>query len=162
MSSDWYNDWPHIRTKNTTCGDCQVITAANIYHILTEDVVGDEQYAQLVKLAKAEHGSAITIKDVWAELGIEPLEKFAGKWSWQNEADQPLPVELSLWHKYHGLHSAACVEYEPRTESFRIPNFRGTSMDGWIYGEDLMHFLNPNPDLTEPRYVMRSFGLVGK
>ncbi len=128
-------DWEsYIRRQSGS--ECQVVTAINIYTYLTGKTIkpGSKRYESLVDLAKARHGAAISIEKVHKRLGIEPFKEYSALLL----AVGKLPLEISVWHKAYGFHSVAAVEWEPRTESYRIPNFdRATNLHGWIYFEDL-------------------------
>ena len=72
----------------------------------------------------------------------------------------PLPMEVNIWHKFFGFHSALIVDFEKRVKAVRILNFRHVATsDGWIFTEDLQHFAVQNPDKQEPRWRFRLFEL---
>lgn len=156
----------HNRQKYS---ECQLVTALNIYYYLTGKWTNQEskRYENLIDLCGARHGSAVQIEKVWKRLKIEPKQFFRHTYElleWQEEKSNvgfPLPLEVSIWHKRSGFHSAAIVDYEMRTECVRILNFRHeTSTTGWLFLEDLYKFLVNNPNLDKPRYKFRLFGLV--
>jgi len=158
----------HNRQKYS---ECQLVTALNIQYYLTGKSIKQEsqRYEDLVDLCGARHGSAAHIEKVWKRLKIEPKQIFSGVYDlseWQEKKNSekkiPLPLEANTWHKRHGFHSVAIVDYEPKTECVRVLNFRHeTSIaGGWLFLEDLYKFLIDNPDLKEPRYELRLFGLV--
>lgn len=163
MQREW--DKYHNRQKYS---ECQLVTALNIYYHLTGKWVKQEskRYENLVDLCGARHGSAVHIEKVWKRLKIEPKRIFKEYElsEWQEERNSkkiPLPLEANTWHKLHGFHSVAIVDHEPRTECIRVLNLRHeTSLAGWLFLEDLYKFLIDNPDLKEPRYEFRLFGLA--
>ncbi|GAG89753.1 unnamed protein product, partial [marine sediment metagenome] len=63
--------WKKYRNRNSTEGDCQLITAVNAYYYLTGKTVNDEDYEKYVDLVGTGHGSAISIEKVWRKLGIK-------------------------------------------------------------------------------------------
>lgn len=148
----------HNRQKYS---ECQLVTALNIYYYLTGKSIKQEskRYENLVDLCGARHGSAVHIEKVWKRLKIEPKQTFSGTFEFSDEKI-PLPLEASAWHKQHGFHSVAIVDFEPKTKCIRVLNLRHeTSVGGWLFFEDLYKFLINNPDLEEPRYKLRLFGL---
>ena len=124
--------------------ECQVVTAINAYMCLTGNVIKQDskKYDGLVKIAKAEYGTAITIEDVWKKLKIYPavFSRYLLHPDLHN-SKYDLPMEITVDTKY-GLHSMCAVEYEPRTHSFRIPNWKWyTTHRGWVFIEDLRQYL---------------------
>lgn len=141
--------------------ECQLVSALNIHYYLTGKSIKQEskRYENLVDLCGARHGSAVQIEKVWKRLKIKPVQIFSGVYKFP-EKKIPLPLEAILWHKRHGFHSVAIVDYEPKTGCIRVPNFRHeTSIAGWMFLEDLYKFLIDNPGLEKPRYKLRLFGL---
>ena len=58
---------------------------------------------------------------------ISPFSwKTSKKGSMERTKKIKLPLEISVWHKSCGFHSALIVEYEPRTDSLRVANFKGS------------------------------------
>lgn len=154
-------DWEKYHSKNLY-SECQLVTALNANYYLTGEYINQdsEEYEKLVDLCLSRHGSAICIEKVWDKLNIEVKNMYSYMPNYDNEDDPPLPLEIMVWHKIYGFHSVLAVDYEPITESLRIPNFRYvTNLNGWIFYEDLMHFVIDNADKTEPRYKYRHFGL---
>jgi len=140
------------------------MTALNAKCYLTGECISQdsEEYEELVDLCGARHGSAICIEKVWDSLGIEVRNTYLTSLCWEDEGIEtpPLPLEISTWHKAYGFHSVLAVDYELKTNAFRITNFKwATSLRGWIFDEDLFHYIIDNPDKTEPRYRYRQFGL---
>ena len=155
-------DWNEYHQKNKY-SECQLITALNIYYYLTGKYIDQEsdEYEELVDLCLARYGSAISIKKVWDKLGIKVKESYLNSLDWSNKKQPPLPMEINIWHKSYGFHSVAAIDYEPKTDAFKIANFKwATSLDGWIFYEDLNHFIIKNPDREEPRYCYRFFELT--
>ena len=154
-------NWEKYHNKNKY-SECQLITALNACYYLTGRYVSQssKEYEELVDLCGVRHGSAVNIEKAWKRLNIEVKNVYLSSLSWWEENNPPLPLEIMIWHKAHGYHSVLAVDYEPRTDAFRIPNFRwATNLKGWMFFEDLMHFVIKNPDRTEPRYSYRHFGL---
>jgi hypothetical protein len=151
-------DWKKIINQNSGgrkyYSDCQVVTAVNAYYLLTGEQIKQrsKRYKELCELAKACYGSAICIKKVWKELGIEVF----------NESFLPMnddyPTECSVWHLRYGYHSVLICDYSEKCSAYRVANLRWhTSMNGWIFEEDLISMLAENPSKSEPRYRTRQF-----
>ena len=156
-------DWHKYHNKNKY-SECQLITALNAKYYLTGDYIrqDSEEYEELVNLCGARYGSAICIEKVWDKLNIEIKDAYISRLEWEEwkSINPLLPLEISVWHKAYGFHSALVVDYGPITDAFRITNFkRATNLQGWIFHEDLSHYLVENPDKTNPRYKYRQFGL---
>lgn len=149
-------DWKGYIKKNRTEGDCQLVAAVNAYHFLTGKRITDRRYERLIDLCGCRYGSAISIEKVHADLGVEVLSHY------HTPGNCPkLPLEMNVRHKAYGNHSILAVEYEAITDSCRILNFsRATNLRGWMYAEDLNHYIITNPDNTHWR--CRSFGIKGK
>lgn len=137
-------DYNNYINKNKFGQECQVVTAINAYMKLTGKVIQQKskKYDLLVNLAKAKYGTAICVEKVWEKLNIYPAsysryllhpEMFNSTYS--------LPMEITVDTKY-GLHSMCAVDYEPKTHSFRIPNWKWyTSTRGWVFIEDLKQYI---------------------
>lgn len=160
--------WEKYHRKNKCGMECQLVVALNACYYLTGRYISQNsnEYEELVDLCGARYGSAISISKVWKKLGI----KIKGTYRTFLDSEDNLiknkksllPLEMVVWHKIYGFHSVLAVDYEPRTDSFRIPNFKYvTNIEGWIFYEDLFHFIKENPDRTKPRYCYRQFGLMG-
>jgi len=138
--------WGNMILKNTPgMSDCQVVSAVNAYMYLTGKVIKQDskKYQKLVKLAKAEYGAAISIEKVHQRLGICVRKTTDSFLEIASHGKALLPCEVYVWHKYYGFHSCLLVDYEPLTEAFRMTNFdRATSTNGWIFSEDLNHFVS--------------------
>ena len=155
-------EWDKYHKKNKY-SEGQLITALNIYYYLTGKYIDQDsdEYEELTDLCRARHGSAICIEKVWNKLGIKVKYTYMNSLDWPGEKQPPLPLEINIWHKAHGFHSVAAIDYELKTDAIRIPNFRyATNLRGWIFCEDLQHFVIKNPDKEEPRYYYRRFGLI--
>ncbi len=56
-----------------------------------------------------------------------------------------LPLLMEIWEKHYGLHAILAVEHSKKVKAFRVLNFKSckqVSMDGWIFDEDLYHYMN--------------------
>lgn len=142
--------------------DCQLVTAVNAYYHFTSKIIKQysNQYKELSELCGCCYGSCIDITKAWKKLGILEDKRF--KWY---DFDKYLKancfIELSIWHKRYGYHSVAIVDYEFKTESVRITNFKwATSMNGWAFLEDIKPFIIDNPDKSNPIYHGRTLKLV--
>lgn len=138
--------------------ECQLVSALNAWTYLTGKrvVQNSKGYEALVDLCGARHGSAFKIEKIHRRLGIEPF----------NEGRSvmfgvELPAEISVWHKCYGFHSVLAVEWEPRTMSYRIPNFdRVTNTAGWVFAEDLNQLVSRG-QMPKDEWSVRSFRLAG-
>jgi hypothetical protein len=149
--------WQDYLNQNRTAGDCQLVTAVNAAHYLTGRVVSDEEYEELVDLTRCRHGSAICIREAWTRLGICEGERF-DQWPDLSTPGLLMPLEINVWHKFYGFHSILAIDYSPETEAFRVTNFRHVATcNGWVFQEDLQHFIEENPDKSEPRWRLRSY-----
>jgi len=135
--------------------ECQLITAINAYHFLTGKIIKSDskRYESLVDLCGARHGAAICIEKVHKKLNLKIKNYMISPFSWRKDKkgfsekikNIKLPLEISVWHKSCGYHSALIIEYEPRTDAFRVANFKGvTNSQGWVFQEDLQHYLKVN------------------
>ena len=164
---DYHNDQKY--------SECQLVSVLNAYYYLTGKKIeqDSQEYEDLVDICGARYGSAISIQDVREKLGLEIKELMFSPTmdSEGNKKQIKLPLEASVWHKSVGFHSVVVVDYEPITDSYRIPNFKGaTNSQGWIYGEDLRHFLEvgvgdsmrsscANCDDSDKRWQFRLYGV---
>ncbi len=150
---------------------CQLITALNIWTYFTGKTMDIESkaYEKLVDLVGARYGTAISVNRAHKKLGIEPHEYsystylVAGPYSTPKTkiVKMPIPFELLVWHKRTGYHSVAVVEYDEKTDAYRVPNFREvTTSQGWIFAEDLEGHIKPLSS-KEP-WVARTFRRVRK
>jgi len=156
--------WDRYHNKNKY-SECQLITALNAKYYLTGEYISQdsEKYEELVDLCGSRHGSAVCIEKVWDKINIKIRDTYISRLEWEeyDNISPQLPLEISVWHKAYGFHSVLAVDYEPKTDAFRITNFRwATNLQGWIFYEDLNHYLVENPDRTESRYKYRQFGVV--
>lgn len=153
-------DWNKYHNKNKY-SECQLITALNAKYYLTGEYIdqNSNEYEELVDACGARYGGAICIEKVWEKLNIEVKDTYLYSLDWE-KSSRPLPVEISVWHKAYGFHSVLAVDYEPKTNALRITNFKwATSLQGWIFDEDLFHYLIDNPELSKPRYRYRVFDI---
>ena len=149
--------WRKLHQKQT--GQvCQIITALNAACVLTKGKqvveLNSNHFQHCIDIAGARFGSAISPKEVHKYLGIEVLKQHGSIFScWE------FPFELNVWYKDYGFHSVCVVDYEWRTDSYRIANFsRATSLRGWILYEDLQHYIKS----PGQNWVCRSFKLTPK
>lgn len=148
-------DW-ELYIKKQKYSECQLVTALNAWSYLTGRMLRQDskRYEALVDLCGARHGAAISIDKIHRRLGIEPYNEGVSV-----HFGCRLPAEMSVWHKAYGYHSVLAVEWEPRTRSYRIPNFQwATNQDGWIYAEDLNHFVMKSR-MPKDKWSIRSFRL---
>lgn len=153
-------EWSKYLQKNKY-SECQLITALNAIYYLTGEYIdqNSNEYEELVDLCMARNGAAISIEKVWDELGIEIKKTYLTSLDWESNLP-PLPLEISIWHKAYGFHSVLAVDYEPKTDAFRITNFKwATSLKGWIFNEDLYHYLMDSATHGESKYRYRLFGI---
>lgn len=140
--------------------ECQLVTALNAYYYLTGKVYcfqDSEKYEELVDLCGARYGAATSIEKVHRKLGLVIKKEFQHKFLFCK--NKTLPLEMSVWHKRTGYHSVCIVDYEPKTECFRIPNFKyATSIKGWMFAEDTYLYERESPSKTSP-WKYRLFGL---
>jgi len=167
MTGRLRRNWEKYHRKNNSGSECQLVAALNACYYLTGRYIdqNSDEYEELVDLCGAWYGSAISIGKVWKKLGIKIKKTYLGLLDSEDNLIKKkkslLPLEMIVWHKIYGFHSVSAVDYEPRTDSFRIPNFKYvTNIEGWIFYEDLFHFIKENPDKTKPRYRYRQFGLI--
>jgi hypothetical protein len=134
-------DWDKYIHKNKIGADCQLVTAVNAYYHLTGNTVSEEGYSKFIKLAKCEHGSAISIEEVWKELKINPTTHFFSIMDIEkNVFREGKPVEVRTNTKHYGFHSSLIIDYEEKSDAYRVLNLnRMTSQKGWIFFEDLFY-----------------------
>ena len=152
---EWDN---YIHRNNKTSGDCSLVSAANAYYYLTGKTVDKELYEELIDDCGCRHGACINMKKAFNTLKLcidKPYKYFV------DGSIDILPLEINVWHKFFGYHSILAVDWEPKTEAFRVTNFRHVaSASGWVFAEDLYNFIIDNPDKKRPRWQTRTFGLL--
>lgn len=132
--------WRKLHQKQTG-QTCQIITALNAACVLTKGkkvvALDSNLFQHYISLAGARFGSAVTVDKVHEDLGIVSLKEYHSIHEcWE------FPFELNVWHKAHGFHSVCVVDYEWHTDAYRIANLSGaTSLGGWIFYEDLQHYI---------------------
>lgn len=152
--------WENYIHKNESDGDCQLVSVVNAYYYLTGKVVGKGLYEKLIDDCGCRYGSCINIEKAFntLKLYIDRSYKY-----FVDGSINVLPLEINIWHKFFGYHSILAVDWEPKTEAFRVTNFRhAASASGWIFAEDLYNFIIINPDKGRPRWRTRTFGLRRK
>ena len=165
--------------------ECQLITALNAYYYLTGKIYckqDSQEYEDLVDSCCARIGAAIGIEKVHRKFGLKTIgyshylsTDIKNDWFTLKEIERrkkgiypkrfgksesrkgriELPIEITIWHKRIGYHSAIIIDHCLKTKCFRIANFKcGTSLEGWMFVEDLYQFLN---DMNKG-WVFRLFG----
>ncbi len=156
-------DWDNYIHKNSLGNqDCQLVTAINACYYLTGEIVRQDSklYKQLLKLGGCEYGSCCATKKIWKALGIWE-DKRLNYYDLRKYLKKNCFIELTVWHKRHGYHSVAIVDWIKKAECIRVINFRyETSIAGWMFLEDIKPFLKLNPDRSEPRYEGRTFKVI--
>lgn len=133
-----------------------MVSLTNAYYYLTRKRIGDREYDNLADACGCVAGSCINIKPALERLGME-VKRYRVTLPVGRAV---LPLEINIWHKFCGFHSVLAVDWEPKTKAFRITNFNHVvTARGWIFHEDLMHYVILNPDKTEPRWRSRTFAL---
>lgn len=138
--------------------DCQVVAAFNawisLYHVGHYEIkrVVEDHYEELVDLAGARHGAALTIEKVHDKLGLVWGEGFKTLYNWK-DAVYPGPAVFSVWHPYYGFHAVCCTDVLTECSAMRVLNFdRETTVDGgWIFRERFA------PWVVEPGYGQIEF-----
>ncbi len=129
--------------------ECQLVTAINIKQALTGGTIINQdssEYEKLVDLVMARNGSAISIVEAWEKLNIKPDKEYDSIYSWIDD-DYPVPVEATIWHCKYGFHSVCIVDYEPKSNAIRVPNFKyETTRDNWMFCENLHYFIKKMPN----------------
>ena len=144
--------WDIYIHGNRSEGDCQLVSLANACTYLTGRIVSMIEYEGLIKKCGCVAGSCIDTKPARKEFGLGRK-----KWKHLPSGRSVLPLEINVWHKFFGFHSILAVDWESRTRSFRVTNFKHVaSTAGWIFFEDLMHFTVLNPNGSRPRWRART------
>ena len=131
-------DWNKYINKQKGA-ECQLVSVLNAYYYLTGKTVkfGSKKYRGLMRLCKAEYGSAICVHRVYERLGMIILRAERHVMGFMGKKGLRLPIIMNIHHKFYGGHSVAIVDYESRTDCFRVPNLKFvTSSGGWIFRED--------------------------
>jgi len=150
--------WENYIHQNRASGDCRLVSASNAYYYLTGKIVNEELYEKLVDDCGCRYGSCIDIKKIFDTLGLCINKSYN---YFVDGSVNILPLEINTWHKYFGFHSILAVGWEPRTKSFRVTNFKHVAAtSGWIFREDLYHFIIDNPDKEKPRWKVRTIELI--
>jgi len=175
--------------NNQKYSECQLVTALNAYYYLTGEVYckqDSDEYEKLVDECCARHGSAIGIEKIHKKLGLEIIgysnhisTNFENDWLTLRQIKNrkkgiypkihkpikssrgkiTLPIEITIWHKKTGYHSAIIIDHCLKTECFKIANFsQVTSNKGWMFVEDLYLYIN---DMNKG-WCFRLFGIKDK
>ena len=134
-------EWEKYIDKNKFHSDCQLVSAVNAYYYLTGITIDDNKYEKFIDLCGCRYGSAIYIEKIYRALDMEI--KWEGSFRLYSINDNiSLPIEINVWHKRTGFHSALIIDYEPKVEAYRIANFKQiTTIKGWFFREDLYQFI---------------------
>lgn len=158
---DWYKYINSNSEGDIYYSDCQLVTAINAYYYLTGNIIKQDsiKYKELAEICGCVHGSCINIKKAWKKLEIKEDIRFK-KYDIEKYLKRNCFIELSVHNKYYGYHSIAIVDYIKKAKCLRITNFRGvTSIEGWIFLEDIEPFIIDNPDKSKPYWHGRTFCL---
>ncbi|MCK5603388.1 hypothetical protein KAR91_16000 [Candidatus Pacearchaeota archaeon] len=140
--------------KNQVGQDCQIVTAINASICLNDKLLVDpksEKYKQLLKLTGCVSGSATCIEKAFPVLLIK--EKIEYK-TWFDIDFNDLPLEIKVWRLPYGFHSICVIDYIEQCDALRVLNFDyETTVDGWIFKENLYHFITN----VGSSWVARSF-----
>ena len=143
--------------------DCQLVTAINACYHLKGCVIRQDSdyYKHLAEMCCCRSGACIDITKAWKELGIWEDQRFNWWDGVHHLQEHGGFFEVSAWHIRYGFHSIAIVDYIPEADVAQVTNFKWeTSIDGWIFLENLRPHVVDNPDRDEPRYVMRTFRVI--
>lgn len=153
--------WEKYIHRNKREGDCQLISIVNAYYYLTSNIITNDVYQELADECGCVAGSCIDIKKAFKKLGLRVEEE----WKFLPNTKSVLPLEINVWHKHFGFHSILAVEYNKQVDTYRITNFRHVaSNNGWIFHEDLMHYVveNPNKEGWKCRKIINEPNLLTK
>jgi len=150
--------WENYIHRNKSDGDCRLVSAANAYYYLTGKVVNEKLYEKLIDDCGCRHGSCIDMKKAFRILGLCINKSYN---YFVDGSIDVLPLEINVWHKFFGYHSILAVDWELKTNAFRVTNFRHvSSASGWVFSEDLYHFIIDNPEKEKPRWKVRTIGVL--
>ena len=144
--------------------DCQLVTAVNaaIYLNNLNIQPNSNYYKKLLELGKCNYGPCINIENIWQELGIWENKRL-GFLQLKNYLKSNCFLEINVWHKDTYHHSCAIVDYCKKSDACRVANFKQvTTNKGWIFFEDLMHYLTYNINHDSSKYVARNFKKLNK
>jgi len=68
-----------------------------------------------------------------------------------------LPIEVVIRQKAYGCHSVLIIDYEAKTDAYRVLNASGLSdisLDGWVFRENFGHYV----DYARKKWKYRSIG----
>lgn len=152
--------WTSYIHKNKAGQDCQLVSVVNAYHYLTGKTISEKLYDELVGECGCRHGSCINMSKALDRLGICEGERFKTLGSFPDLVPK-LPLEINVWHKFFGFHVILAVEWSSRLRAYRVTNFRHVASSlGWIFEEDLTHYVILNANLDDPRWRSRTFKIV--
>jgi len=142
--------------------DCQLVTAINAaYHLKgTKIRQNSDYYLYLANLGGCEAGPCFDIKKVWKELGVWEHKRFM-EYDLTDFLKPGCFIEVNIWHKSTGYHSCAIVDYVKKCDCIRVANFNEvTSTQGWMFKEDLAHYVVKNIDHSRPEFNCRTFKIL--
>lgn len=149
MNRDWYN---YINSNNRNSDrysmDCALVTALNANYHLNNEVIkqNSDEYNELAELCGCVYGAAIAIDKVYENLDlcrINNLDRFEILSSIKDSDFNNCLYELRVWSIRFGNHSVALIDYEKKSDAYRILNLSHyTTSDGWIFGEELIPLIH--------------------
>jgi len=152
--------WRKYIHRNSTQGDCQLVTALNAYYYLTGDVYctkDSKEYNQLVDLTRCRYGSAIHIEKAYKRLGIEIVWSGISLLDIMIDGEIALPIEWNTWSWEYGFHSTLIVDQ--KGYNIRVTNFSKIAPDGWM--PDRSAHLYGNFSIEADHKLFRLFGIKG-
>lgn len=142
--------------------DCQLVNAINaaIYFYDLNIPPNSNYYKELLELGGCNFGPCFKMENVWEELGIWEDERLMS-WDFKDYLKSNCFLELNVWHKDTHFHSCSIVDYAQKSDACRVTNFKQvTSNKGWIFTEDLEHYLTSNRNKSYPLFVARTFRAI--
>jgi len=137
--------------------DCGIAAILNICKVLYGDKFEyidphSELYKELHNQCYSSNSKSR--EKIYKQLGIQVVNRFNNiinakieTWNGGEDNDQIIirknktPLLMKVYHKKRGNHWVAVVDYEEKTDAWRVPNFEeATSARGWIFAEDLYHY----------------------
>lgn len=132
--------WENYRHKNVVGQDCHLVAVVNAYSYLTGKLISEQEYEEFVDLSGCRYGTVIKIEPVLDRLGMR-VEEQNDLLCGLKDIEKSLPLQIVVWHPRYGFHGVLVIDYEGKTDSYRVLNFdREATSSGWIYGEKLMIF----------------------
>lgn len=139
-------EWDDYLHRNQIDSDCQLVTIANAHIFYYHNKLNMDDYKMLSTKCGCDHGACIDTSHALKHYGLE-IDKTYQIWELDQLLNSNIFFEISVWHKYFGFHSVACIDYSRQCDALRITNFKHvTSMNGWIFKEDLKPHIVDNPN----------------